>query len=62
MIERKENGEILYTYLDEHFEPRENLSPYALMDKWRIVPGRIFHQYAGKPWRSPRGCYPLSRA
>lgn len=38
MIERKENGEVLYTYLDEHFEPRENLSPYALMDKWRIVP------------------------
>ena len=38
MIERKENGEILYTYLDEHFEPRENLSPYALMDKWRVVP------------------------
>ena len=33
MIERKENGEILYTNLDEHFEPREHLSPYALMDK-----------------------------
>ena len=38
MIERKENGEILYTNLDEHFEPREHLSPYALMDKWRVVP------------------------
>ena len=38
MIEKKENGEILYTYLDEHFEPKENLSPYGLMDKWRIVP------------------------
>ena len=38
MIQKKENGEILYTYLDEHFEPRENLSPYALMDKWRVVP------------------------
>ncbi len=38
MIERKEHGEILYTYLDEHFEPRENLSPYALRDKWRVVP------------------------
>ena len=38
MIERKENGEILYTYLDEHFEPRENLSPYSLKDKWRVVP------------------------
>ena len=38
MIEKKENGEILYTYLDQHFEPKENLSPYGLMDKWRIVP------------------------
>ena len=38
MITKKENGEIFYTNLDEHFEPRENLSPYALADKWRIVP------------------------
>lgn len=38
MIEKKENGEILYTCLDQHFEPKENLSPYGLMDKWRIVP------------------------
>ena len=38
MIQKKENGEILYTDLDEHFEPKEALSPYALMDKWRIVP------------------------
>lgn len=38
MIQKKENGEILYTDLDEHFEPKEALSPYALVDKWRIVP------------------------
>ena len=38
MIQKKENGEVFYTNLDEHFEPRENLSPYALMDKWRVVP------------------------
>ena len=38
MIEKKENGEILYTYLDEHFEPKENLSPYSLKNKWRVVP------------------------
>ena len=38
MIEKKENVEILYTYLDEHFEPKENLSPYSLKDKWRVVP------------------------
>ena len=38
MIERKENGEVFYTYLDEHFEPKENLSPYSLKDKWRVVP------------------------
>ena len=38
MIERKENGEVFYTYLDEHFEPREHLSPYSLKNKWRVVP------------------------
>ena len=38
MIERKENGEVFYTYLDEHFEPKENLSPYSLKNKWRVVP------------------------
>ena len=38
MIERKENGEVFYTNLDEHFLPQENLSPYSLKSKWRIVP------------------------
>ena len=38
MIQKNEKGEILYTYLDEHFEPRENLSPYSLKNKWRVVP------------------------
>ncbi len=38
MIERKENGEIFYTNLDEHFLPQENLSPYSLRTKWRVVP------------------------
>ena len=30
--------ELLVTRLDEAFLPKENLSPYALKDKWRVIP------------------------
>jgi hypothetical protein len=33
-----EREELLFCKLDEVFEPKENMSPYGLRDKWRIVP------------------------
>jgi hypothetical protein len=30
--------ELLVTRLDEVFLPKENLSPYGLKDKWRVIP------------------------
>ena len=35
MNERKE---ILYSYLDQVFEPKSSLSPDSLVDKWRVIP------------------------
>ena len=34
----QERKELFFCKLDEIFEPKENMSPYGLRDKWRIVP------------------------
>jgi hypothetical protein len=34
----QERKELFFCQLDEVFEPKENMSPYGLRDKWRIVP------------------------
>ena len=34
----QERKELFFCKLDEVFEPKENMSPYGLRDKWRIIP------------------------